>query len=163
MYNMHRKTHYDDNPYKGKKNITNIKRQCPKYFLPNYKDLIQNIDVQRSEIETRARRTEKNINFYTLTAQHMVENIGALQVQNLRGEKRKYFKEMDDFKNSIEEKINQLQQMSDMISGNLKSKPHISLFQPWTNRISAHSSVQNRLDDNIYLLYFFYHIKLQHP
>lgn len=35
---------------------------------------------------------------------------------------------MDDFKNSIEEKINQLQQMSDMISGNLKSKPHISLF-----------------------------------
>lgn len=58
----------------------------------------------------------------------MVENIGALQVQNLRGEKRKYLKEMDDFKNSIEEKINQLQQMSDMISGNLKSKPHISLF-----------------------------------
>lgn len=70
MYNMHRKTHYDHNPYKGKKNITNIKRQCPKYFLPNYKDLIKNIDVQRSEIETRARRTEKNINFYTLTAQH---------------------------------------------------------------------------------------------
>lgn len=58
----------------------------------------------------------------------MVENIGALQVQNLRGEKRKYLKEMDDFKNSIEEEINQLQQMSDMISGNLKSKPHISLF-----------------------------------
>lgn len=58
----------------------------------------------------------------------MVENIGALQVQNLRGEKRKYLKEMDDFKNSIEEKINQLQQMSEMISGNLKSKPHISLF-----------------------------------
>lgn len=46
----------------------------------------------------------------------MVENIGALQVQNLRGEKRKYFKEMDDFKNSNEEKINQLQQMSDIIS-----------------------------------------------
>lgn len=58
----------------------------------------------------------------------MVENIGALQVQILRGEKRKYFKEMDDFKNSNEEKINQLQQMSDIISGNLKSKPHISLF-----------------------------------
>lgn len=91
-----------------------------------------NVDAKRSAIETSAREIENKINIYTLSVKKTWQKISArnrLKIYKLQ-KKEKISKEWMISRKNIEEKLNQLQQMSDIISANLESKPHISLFYP---------------------------------
>lgn len=131
-------THYGHHPFKDlskvfedvRKHNQILKNNIENSMLPKYKDLIANADAKRSAIKSTAREVEKKIDNYTMSVKNMVENIVAQHVQNLRDAEIEALKGIDTFKSSIEAKVKELQQMSDIISSNLESKPHVSLFCP---------------------------------
>lgn len=105
------------------------KEQIETFLLTSHTELLAKEEEKRSAFKNKADEIQEKIDAHTQSMVELVENIGQQSVVDLRKAEREGLQEMNKFKNSLEEKISKLQQMSKQLSANLEAKPQPSIFK----------------------------------
>lgn len=105
------------------------KEKIDNILLPKYRELVSNKKAKESALKRRAEEIKKKIKAHTNSLVKMIQTIGTQTVEDLSKKEKDGLREIEQTKNSLEEQINELQQMSSTISANIEAKPDISFFK----------------------------------
>lgn len=105
------------------------KDQIENVLLPSHREMLAQETEKRSAFRKRADEIQEKIHAHTQSVVEIVKNIGQQTVINLRKAENEGLQDMDTIRNSLDEKINRLQQLSKKLSANLEAKPHPSIFK----------------------------------
>eukprot|EP00105_Crassostrea_gigas_P045265 XP_019929413.1 PREDICTED: tripartite motif-containing protein 45 isoform X1 [Crassostrea gigas] len=105
------------------------KEKIDNVLLPKYRELVSKETAKGLALKRRTEEIKKKMEAHTNSLVKMLKTIGKQAVKDLSKKEKDGLRELEQTKNSLDEQINELQQMSSTISANIEAKPDISFFK----------------------------------
>lgn len=107
---------------------TQKKEKIENVLLPSHRDFPAKTKERRSAFRKKADEMQEKIDVHTQRMVEIVKNVGQQTVVNLRKAENEGLEKMDTFIDTLEEKIDKLQLLSEKIFATLTAKPQPTTF-----------------------------------
>lgn len=104
------------------------KEKIENVLLPSHRDFLAKTKERRSAFRKKADEMQEKIDVHTQRMVEIVKNVGQQTVVNLRKAENEGLEKMDTFIDTLEEKIDKLQLLSEKISATFTAKPQPTTF-----------------------------------
>ena len=106
------------------------KEEIEENILPRYRELLETESKRKAAFSRQAEEIKNDIKTYTENVVKMVKQMGENTLKDLKVQKKEGLKGIKYSKVEIERKIERLQQIKEMLSGNMEATPNSPFFKP---------------------------------